>query len=190
MLKCQPQAYQQDLLLTWPWQTCQNAQEAQDCEVDHPSMNPLASRQSGKASKPAGAPLTSLRRYFVFIRFAAASLLTAAIDNLVFLLAYSLSGGIAQSQIASRLVACVFNYITNKRGVFHSREHNVTALPKYILNVVVAGILAYVLIGKLVTYLHWSVIVAKIVAETAIFFLNFTVQRAFVFSTRRSEPLE
>ena len=146
------------------------------------SMNPIAGRLRGNAGKAIETAFDSLRTYLVFLRFAAASIVTAAIDNLVFILAYSLTGGIAGSQIAGRLVACTFNYWTNKRGVFHSREPNATALPKYILNVVVAGVLAYVLIGRLVATLHVSVITAKIGAETAIFFFNFAVQRAFVFS--------
>jgi len=147
------------------------------------SMHPLAGRQSGNTGRVIETALDSLRVYFVFLRFAVASILTAAIDNLVFIAAYSITGGIAGSQIAGRLVACTFNYWANKRGVFHSREQNAAALPKYILNVIVAGVLAYVLIGRLVVTLHVSVITAKIGAEAAIFFFNFAVQRAFVFST-------
>src|SRR5580704_8147844 len=97
------------------------------------SMNPIAGRQGANAGKPIRTALDSVRIYFVFLRFTAASILTAAIDNLVFIAAYSLSGGIAGSQIAGRLVACTFNYWINKRGVFHSREQNAAALPKYVL---------------------------------------------------------
>lgn len=153
-------------------------------------MNLIADQQRGDAGKPLTPILNSLRGYFIFLKFAAASILTAAVDNLIFILVYNLSGSIAASQVAGRLIACGFNYSVNKRSVFHSREHNVTALPKYALNVLVAGVLAYLAIGKLVASLHWRVITAKICAETAIFFFNFAVQRAIVFSTPPKKSLD
>ena len=131
--------------------------------------------------------LDSMRIYFLFMRFAAVSLVTAGLDNLVFILAFQFWPSIGGSQIIGRVVACAFNYFVNKTGVFHSREQNAIALPKYLLSVVVAGFITYALIGRIITLLGFSVIEAKITAETIMFLFNFAVQRDFVFARHLKE---
>ena len=126
--------------------------------------------------------LDSMRIYFVFIRFSAVSLVTAAIDNLVFVLALNLSSEILLCQAASRLAAGTFQYYANKTGVFHSKAHNTVALPKYLLSGVVTGSLSYALIHLILRYSSLSVVSAKILAESALFFFSFVIQRDFVFS--------
>lgn len=124
----------------------------------------------------------SMRIYFVLIRFAATSLITALIDNLVFIWMMSVSAKVASSMIAARLVAGMFNYFANKRGVFHSDGLNWTiALPKFWLSVFVAGSLSYILITNLIAYAGISVIAAKVLAETIMFPFSFVIQRDFVF---------
>src|SRR5436853_5248687 len=67
--------------------------------------------------------LDSMRIYLVLFRFSLLALLTAVLDNSVFVLAYSLTGSIAKSQIAARFLAMIFNYFGAHRAVFHSRQH-------------------------------------------------------------------
>ena len=130
--------------------------------------------------------LDSMRIYFVLVRFAATSLITAVIDNLVFIWMTSLSSKLAVSLVAARLVAGMFNYFANKRGVFHSEALNWTvALPKFWLSVLAAGTLSYLLISNLVAH-GMSVIAAKILAETIMFPFSFVIQRDFVFYQRSS----
>ena len=126
--------------------------------------------------------LDSMRIYFVFIRFAAVSLVTAAIDNLVFILALNLSSEILICQAASRLAAGTFQYYANKTGVFHSKAHNTVAFPKYWLSGLITGSLSYVLIHTILRYSSVSVVPAKILAESTLFFFSFVIQRDFVFS--------
>lgn len=126
----------------------------------------------------------SMRIYFVFVRFAAVSLMTAVIDNLVFIAALRFSSELALCQIAARLVAGSFNYYLNKRGVFHSQARNAIAFPRYWLVVLMGGLLSYALIQSILRFTSLSVIPAKLVAETIMFFFSFVVQRDFVFSAR------
>jgi putative flippase GtrA len=130
--------------------------------------------------------LDSMRIYFVFIRFAAVSLTTAGIDNLVFILALRFSSTIWICMVTARLVAAAFNYYANKRGVFHSKATNTTALPKYWLSMLVAGALSYGLIQLIVSYTRLGVVSAKMSAETIMFFFSFVIQRDFVFSQKPS----
>jgi len=131
--------------------------------------------------------LDSMRVYFVFLRFAAVSMITAVIDNAVFLLLHHSWASIIGCQFASRAVAGVFNYSANKLEVFHSPARNQTALPKYCFSVVAQGLVSYFLFINLSRLLGIDVALAKIIVETALFFASFVVQREFVFRGKR-EP--
>ena len=130
--------------------------------------------------------LDSMRIYFVFIRFAAVSLLTATIDNLTFILALRIMPAIWACMLTARLVAAIFNYTANKHSVFHSRAANAVALPKYWLSMLIAGLLSYCLIQGILAFTKMGVISAKMTAETIMFFFSFVIQRDFVFSQRQS----
>ncbi len=125
--------------------------------------------------------LDSMRIYFLFIRFAAISLLTAGLDNLVFLLALWMGTNIILCQSVSRLTAGTFNYYANRRGVFHSRTRNRVAIPRYWLSVLVSGVFSYTLIHTIMARTGSGVVPAKIGAEAILFLFNFVIQRSFVF---------
>ena len=129
--------------------------------------------------------LDSMRVYFVFLRFAAVSLITAGIDNTVFLLLHHSWASVIGCQFASRAVAGVFNYSANKLEVFHSLARNQAALPRYCLSVVAQGLVSYFLFINLSRLLGIDVVLAKIAVETALFFASFVVQREFVFRGKR-----
>lgn len=121
----------------------------------------------------------SLRIYFVLLRFALSSVVAALIDNGVFLTAYGVSGSILGSQVAGRLVALVVNYAMVRNFVFHSRDRH--ALPKYLASVVILGGLSYGAIRLMTDEMGVPVIAAKLLAESAIYVLNFLAQRHLVF---------
>jgi putative flippase GtrA len=127
----------------------------------------------------------SMRIYFVLLRFSALSLLTAALDNVVFVLCYAVTGRVGLSQILGRTCAVIFNYGLARRAVFLSGEQHRTVLPKYLLLVAASGTLSYVLIRGLHSALGVPVVPAKIIAESGLFIINFLVQRDFIFKRRR-----
>jgi glycosyltransferase involved in cell wall biosynthesis len=128
--------------------------------------------------------LDSMRVYFVFLRFSAVSLLTAGLDNLVFLLAFWVWGDILLAMCGGRLVAGLFNYFANKFGTFRVKVTNKVAIPRFVLSVVLAGTASYAIIRWLTEVLAVPVVVAKFAAETAMFFFSFWIQRDFVFRPR------
>ena len=128
--------------------------------------------------------LDSMRVYFVFLRFSAVSLLTAGLDNLVFVLAFWMRSDIVLAMCCGRLAAGLFNYFANKFGTFRVNVKDKVALPKFALSVVLAGTASYAIITWLVDGLGVAVIPAKFAAETAMFFFSFWIQREFVFRTR------
>jgi glycosyltransferase involved in cell wall biosynthesis/SAM-dependent methyltransferase len=127
----------------------------------------------------------SMRIYFLLFRFGALSVLTALLDNLVFILALRYTGSIAQSQITARLCAMVFNYLGARGVVFHSQQRHSVVLPKYVLLVLVNGLLSFALIRLLHDGLGWRAVPAKLLAEGLLFAGNFVLQRDVVFTRGR-----
>lgn len=129
----------------------------------------------------------SLLIYFVFLRYAAASLVTAAIDNVVFILAMLAWPHIGACQIASRLVAGTFQFTSSKYAVFHSEAPVASSMARYWLLVAFSGTLSYLMIRGALRYTPLGVIPAKLSAETILFFFGFVIQREFVFAYRRKD---
>ncbi len=131
--------------------------------------------------------LDSMRIYVLLLRFSVLSLVTAALDNVIFVFAYSATGSIGQSQIIGRFVAMIFNYLGARSVVFQSRQRHANVFPKYALLVVSNGLLSYALIQLLHARAGFSTISAKLMAEALLFMANFAVQRDFVFTRARQE---
>jgi glycosyltransferase involved in cell wall biosynthesis len=123
----------------------------------------------------------SMKIYFVLLRFASVSLLTAALDNLVFYLAYRRTGHVLGSQVLGRVLAVSFNYWMVRRSVFDSRQRHLATLPKYLALVLVSGAASYGGIQLLGATLGIYPVAAKLMVESALFFANFAVQRLLIF---------
>jgi glycosyltransferase involved in cell wall biosynthesis len=127
-------------------------------------------------------PLTdSMKIYFVLLRFSSVSLMAALIDNLVFYLVWRRTGHILGAQVVARLISVVFNYSMVRARVFASKEGHQVLLPKYLLLVVASGTASYLGIQFFTTHRGVSAMPAKLFVETLLFFVNFAVQRLFIF---------
>jgi glycosyltransferase involved in cell wall biosynthesis len=124
----------------------------------------------------------SLRIYYVLLRYFGSSLLAALVDNLVFFAAFVATANILGSQVLGRAASVSFNYWLNRNSVFFSKAPHRSAVAKYLALVVASGALSYGLILAFVA-LGFAVLPAKICAESLVFFLNFWVQRAFIFAS-------
>src|SRR3546814_8494280 len=69
--------------------------------------------------------------------------------------------------------------------VFRSDQRHRKALPRFLTLVVVSGAVSYGMIVFLNHQFGMPVIAAKILAETTLYFVNFLIQREFVFRRRR-----
>jgi glycosyltransferase involved in cell wall biosynthesis len=131
----------------------------------------------------------SMRIYFLLFRFGLLSVLTAVLDNVIFLIAFGSTGSIARSQILSRLLAMIFNYLGARRMVFHSQQKHAVVLPKYVLVVTVNGLLSYALILAIRSRLGVPAILAKLCAEGLLFAASFLLQRDFVFTRKATDSV-
>jgi putative flippase GtrA len=128
--------------------------------------------------------LDSMRIYFLLLRFSVLSLCTAAVDNVVFAIAFKGTGNIARSMVAARLVAMTFNYLSVRRTVFHSQQPHTKVLPKYVALVALNGVVSYSMIQFLHNTFGVRAIPAKLFAEGLLFIANFAIQRDLVFTRR------
>lgn len=124
----------------------------------------------------------SARIYFVLLRFYASSLIAAGLDTAVFGVAFLLTGNILLSFVAGRTSSLV-NFALNKRFVFHSGTAVGPALLRYYVLAAAIAAASYVSIQALTATLALNVILAKVLVETTLSLLSFSVQRTFVFAS-------
>jgi len=134
--------------------------------------------------------IDSMKIYFVFFRFMFSSFTAALIDFLVFMLVYSITKNILSSLIGSRIIASLVNFFINRRLVFHRRQGFGFSLIKYYILVCFIAILSYLLISLLHTKMGISIPLSKIMAETTLFFVSFSLQRNYVFNILKNEVVD
>jgi putative flippase GtrA len=127
----------------------------------------------------------SLKVYSVFLRFSQIGLITAAIDYLVFWVAFTASQSILASMIMSRATAGSFNFVSSKRWVFRSSSPFPGELKKYVGLVAALLCVSWPFTEAVYRALGGHAVLAKMTVETALFLTSFFVQRAFVFRTRQ-----
>lgn len=127
----------------------------------------------------------SMRIYFVLLRFGLLSLMTAMLDNAVFFLLYRACGVFSLSLAGARVLPLFFNYSLVRDAVFHSRERHRDVLPRYLTIAAAYVCVSYALITLLGKGWAIGVVPAKILVESALFAVNFAIQRDFVFARVR-----
>ena len=130
--------------------------------------------------------IDSLKITFVLLRFSSVSLITALIDNTVFILAFKATGQVIAAQVAARTAATCFNYPAGRRAVFLSDGSHRVLLPRYLGLVAVMGALSYFLMNYILNPAIHNIYFSKILGEGMLFVLSFVIQRDFVFSRARA----
>jgi len=143
--------------------------------------------ENNNASSHFNPILDSAKIYFVFLRFSALSIATAILDFTVFVFAQILFSNILISAICGRVVAGLFNFSLGKLFVFQSKSSATWELFKYILTVIILGLISFELIDVMVQNLNLNVYLSKILAETGLFLVSFALQRTFVFGSSKHE---
>ena len=133
--------------------------------------------------------LDSLRIYSVFFRFLASSLISFAVDYVVFSVAYLLlepmaCRAILYSLIVSRVCSCSVNFLINKFSVFRSRGETVREAVSFVALALMLFVLSYCGIWFMKEHMHVSPLISKILVEATLFVTSFAVQRFYVFVRR------
>lgn len=131
--------------------------------------------------------LDSMKIYFVFLRFFSVSLMTAAIDYVIFALFFLMTGRVLIAMISARLLAASFQFIMSYAFVFKDRQDKLPAIGKYILVLCSLTMLALGGIHAFDYFLGVSPLISKVIVEGLIYILSFLLLRDFVFSAADKE---
>jgi len=123
--------------------------------------------------------LDSAQIYFVLLRYIASSLITAAIDIVVFATAIAWSGDLLLSNSIGRMVAIWAQFTLLQKFVFRLRG-STKMFVAYLGLVVVSGIVSTALQIQIANVVPFPV-AAKIIAEVSVFLFNFLFLRDLVF---------
>ena len=100
--------------------------------------------EAGNKSSHFNPIVDSMKIYFVLLRFGSVSVMTALIDNLIFILVIAPDGQCSRRRRCSgRVFAVAFNYSMVRSSVFYSKQQHKTVLPKYLTLVVASGTASY-----------------------------------------------
>jgi len=135
----------------------------------------------GNASSHFNPIVDSLKVYFVFIRYIAASLSSAIIDFLSFVVFYLCSNQIFFSLATARIFSGVFNFFLCKKMIFKSDKSITFEAFKYLLLATFSLLLSYILVYGLVHDYGVNLYFSKIIADICVFLINFTIQKVLVF---------
>ena len=127
--------------------------------------------------------LDSMKIYLVFLRFNLSSLLTTAVDYTVFSLCLLTGLTLPLAMTLGRGCSWVVNYGVNRRFVFRSQNGYERSISLYLFFEIVMAVLYNIAIYVISRYLSFNIYAAKILVETSLYLLTFTVQREIVFGS-------
>lgn len=128
----------------------------------------------------------SVRVYRPLLAFTASSLLAFTIDTLALLVFAALTGSVARSAMAARLISATVNYGVNRIWVFGRRGRPTSrrvSAPRYAA-LAIGLFAANVVILKLLTIVTGLLLLSKVITELMLFAVSYLVQKRFVFSVQ------
>jgi glycosyltransferase involved in cell wall biosynthesis len=123
----------------------------------------------------------SMRIYFVLVRFYASSLISAGLDLVGFSVAYWLAHNVLAAVAVGRSSSLV-NFALNRRLVFHSRTGLSASLWRYYLLAALLAAISYGAIRGLSLRLGWNILLIKVLVESLLSLISFSVPRTLVFT--------
>jgi glycosyltransferase involved in cell wall biosynthesis len=126
----------------------------------------------------------SFRIYFVLLRYAFSSVITAAVDFFVFLLSLSLGSSVFAANMIARTVSIGVQFVLLDRYVFYSKAKllNFVLFAGYVY---IMGIISAMSQIGLINHFNFPVVAAKVLVEGTLFFVNFAFLRIYIFTRKR-----
>lgn len=129
----------------------------------------------------------SMRIYFVLLRFYASSLISAGLDLGGFSVTFWLTRNVLLSVAVGR-VSSLINFALNRTLVFHSHGSITRALWRYYGLAVVLAAVSYTFIRVFSHWIGWNIVAIKVMVETILSLVSFSVQRTLVFVDSQYPP--
>ncbi|SHJ49500.1 bifunctional glycosyltransferase family 2/GtrA family protein [Pseudobutyrivibrio xylanivorans] len=127
----------------------------------------------------------SIRIYSIILKYSFASLFSALIDYIIFIIAHACGAKIMMATYIARACSCLINFTLNKNVVFQGKGNSAVQLAKYLVLVVISGTIS----GWSVTHLSALLpmvapVIIKVPVEIILYLFNYTVQRTLIFSDK------
>ena len=124
--------------------------------------------------------LNSFRIYFVLLRYALSSIMTALADLIVFYILTANGMGLLSANMSARAVALWLQFMLLKKYVFKSKA-GVSIFAAYVAYVFFSGYLSAAMQAQFAGHFVDSPLLAKVVVESVIWFFNFMFLRDIIF---------
>lgn len=138
--------------------------------------------ENGNATSHFNPLKDSIRIYTLIIKYCMSSLLSVVIDYSVFWMLSGFGAELFVTVYVARICSTVVNFGVNRNIVFKDKGNLLNQLLKYLLLVFTSGTLSAIGIKFAEAYFHIPLMAAKIIVELILFFLNYYIQRSFIFS--------
>lgn len=131
--------------------------------------------------------MDSVKIYAIIFKYSLASIMSAMIDNLTFICLRSYVNNIYAMTFMSRAAAAVFNFTINKKIVFQKKGHVIRQSVKYVCLLAVSGSISAFFVSVFHKLLHINIVLLKFFVELILYFLNFYMQKNFIFNEKGSK---
>ncbi len=129
----------------------------------------------------------SMKIYSVILKYSLSSIVSVAIDYLVFSYLYSNGLFLLAATYIARICSALVNFRINRNIVFKYKGNLGIQLVKYFLLVLLSGTLSGISISLLKQLLGLPAVAIKAVVELVLYFINFYVQRIWVFAKSKCD---
>jgi putative flippase GtrA len=126
--------------------------------------------------------IDSVKVYFVFLRYLLASIASAGIDFISFLVFNLATHKLFLSLCCARVISGICNFVLCKKLIFKSAQSIYGEAFKYFLLALFSLCLAYGIVLGLRQILHCNIYFSKILADVSVFLINFVIQRILIFT--------
>lgn len=123
----------------------------------------------------------SIKIYTVILKYSTSSVISAIVDNLVFILLMPYISNIWVLTFSGRAVSMLVNYTLNKKVVFKKQGDLGQSFVKYVGLVIFSGCMSALLLSIVSEFIGKTSVIAKIFIEVLLYFFNFYVQKKYVF---------
>lgn len=124
----------------------------------------------------------SLRIYGIIFKYICSSGLAVLVDYAVFLLLSGFTNNCYLLVYSGRACSAIINFTVNQKVVFKNSGNIKLQAVKCIILLLFSGTLSAIMLSWLAGIYQWNLLGAKIVVETVLFFINFYVQKRFIFT--------
>ena len=125
----------------------------------------------------------SFKIYFVLLRYAFTSVITAFVDFIVFVLSISLGSNVFWANMLARTASIGVQFTLLDKYVFYSKA-KLWNFVLFVLYVYIMGFVSATTQIELIKNFNFHVLTAKILVEGILFFVNFAFLRLYIFTTK------